>query len=184
MAKTKKAISEGMEREYVVPLRHKWQLVPIYRRAGKAVKTLKEFVAKHMRISDRDIDLVKIDHALNEELWFRGRKHPPAKIKVKVKQEKGFVTVTLAEPSEYVKFKIAKRAKASASAEAKKKPVKPTKEEEKTDEQKSDAKEKEATSKEAMQDLEKAEHKIKKQKTKIVTGDKAPREFRMTKEKI
>src|SRR3989338_8965918 len=160
MTKTNKAITEGMEREYVVPLRHKWQLVPIYRRAGKAVKTLKEFVAKHMRISDRDIDLVKIDHALNEELWFRGRKHPPAKIKVKVKQEKGFVTVSLAEPSEYVKFKLARRSKQSASAEAKKKPVKQQAPEEKTDEQKSDTKEKEATSKDAMQDLEKQTHKL------------------------
>src|SRR3989344_3578475 len=75
-----------LEREYIVPLRKGWLKVPKYKRANKAVKTLKEFIARHMGIYDRDLRKIKIDIILNNELRFRGIKKPPIKIKVKAKK--------------------------------------------------------------------------------------------------
>jgi len=40
-----------------------------------------------MRVPDRDVSKVKLDIYLNQEIWFRGKKKPPAKIKVRVKKE-------------------------------------------------------------------------------------------------
>jgi large subunit ribosomal protein L31e len=82
----KKGESEGkvvIEREYIVPLRKEWLKVPRYRRAKKAVKALKEFMARHMKIYDRDLRKIKLDTYLNNELWFRGIKKPAHKIKIK-----------------------------------------------------------------------------------------------------
>ena len=44
--KKEKEAKVVLEREYVVPLRRKVRLVPRYRRAKKAVRVLKEFIAK------------------------------------------------------------------------------------------------------------------------------------------
>jgi large subunit ribosomal protein L31e len=164
MAKGKKIINEGIEREYVVPLRARWLLVQKYRRSGKAAKSLKEFIAKHMKVENRDIRKVKLDTYLNEELWFRGKQHPPAKIKVKAKKEGEIVRVRLAEPPEYVKIKMEKADKLSKSAEAKKaeklSKVVEKKEEVKSEEQKQEEEINEDTSKEEMQAIEKMEHKV------------------------
>ena len=40
-----------LEREYIVPLKRGSLKVPRYKRAKKAVKTLKEFLAKHMKVN-------------------------------------------------------------------------------------------------------------------------------------
>jgi large subunit ribosomal protein L31e len=163
MAKAKKPADENKEREYIVPLRRGWLRVPYYRRAGKAVKTLKEFIARHMKIPNRDIKQVKLDTFLNEELWFRGRRKPPAKIKVKISMEKNNFIVKLAEPSEYVKFKMARAAKLKESAEEKKKKkaeaVKEEGKKEVSEEKVEESNEKEAAAKEEMLKVEKAMHK-------------------------
>ena len=93
-----------LEREYIVPLKKGSLNVPRYRRAKKAVKTLKEFLARHMRVENRDLRKVKIDIYLNNELWFRGIKKPANKIKVKAVKRDGIVYVELAEVPEAVKF--------------------------------------------------------------------------------
>ncbi|MCK5321043.1 50S ribosomal protein L31e [Candidatus Pacearchaeota archaeon] len=93
-----------LEREYVVPLKKGSLKVPRYRRAGKAVKVLKEFLARHMRVENRDLRKVKIDTYLNNELWFRGIKKPANKIKVKAVKKEGIVYVELADVPEAVKF--------------------------------------------------------------------------------
>jgi large subunit ribosomal protein L31e len=90
--KTKKPISK-IEREYVIPLREKIRSVPIYKKTPKAVKTVKEFVAKHMKVTDRDLNKVGLDKYLNEALWFRGIRKPINKIKVKVVKEGDLVRV-------------------------------------------------------------------------------------------
>ena len=101
-----------LEREYIVPLRKGAQKVPRYKRAKKAIKVLKQFLAKHMKVENRDISKVKIDRYLNQEIWFRGIKKPPAKIKVKaVKTSEGIVHVELAEIPDKVKFDILKEQK-------------------------------------------------------------------------
>ena len=104
-AKTKEPKVE-LEREYVVPLRKGWLKVPEYKRASKAVKTLKEFLAKHMKVYDRDLRKIKVDILLNNEIRFRGMRKPPAKIKVRAKKfEDGIVRVELVDLPDKLKFK-------------------------------------------------------------------------------
>jgi len=106
-----------LEREYIVPLKKGVLNVPHYRRAKKAVRVLKEFMVRHMGIRDRDLNKVKVDINLNNEIWFRGIKKPMNKIKVKAKKIDGIVYVELAEIPEVVGFKIAREAKKKAEVE-------------------------------------------------------------------
>lgn len=95
-----------LQREYVVPMRRGFLKVPCYRKAKKAVLVLQQFIAKHMKVENRDIKKVKIDMYLNEEIWHRGIKNPLHKIKVKAKKINGIVYVELAEIPDFVKFKM------------------------------------------------------------------------------
>lgn len=116
MAETKKPI---LEREYVIPLRRWWLNVPKYERTGKAVKAIKKFIAKHMKVEDRDVRNVKLDVYFNNELWYRGRAHPPAKIKVRARKEGDIVHVSFVETPKHVTFLKAKHAKLHKKADAK-----------------------------------------------------------------
>jgi len=70
------------ERIYTIPLRREFRKAPIYRRTKRALKEVKEFLARHMKAEE-----VKIGKYLNLELWKHGRKNPPAKIKIKAVRE-------------------------------------------------------------------------------------------------
>lgn len=105
-----------LEREYTIPLRRHWFPARSYERTSKAIKAVKNFVAKHMKVEDRDVDKVKLDVYLNNELWGRGRASPPAKVKVKVRKENGIVTVTFAETPKNVAFSKIKHAKMHSKA--------------------------------------------------------------------
>lgn len=126
MAEDKK--NSNVEREYVVPLRREWSKVARYKRTNKAVKAVKEFMVRHMKVRDRDLKKVKIDRYLNEELWFRGIKNPPSRIKVKARMDGEFVRVELAELPANLKFKKAREEKRSKKAEEKVKPKEESKE--------------------------------------------------------
>ena len=80
-----------MERIYTIPLREAFD-GPVTRRAGKAVKIVKQFVGRHMKTKE-----VKLDSSINESLWERGREKPPRKIKVKVVKENEVATASLVE---------------------------------------------------------------------------------------
>lgn len=140
------AETKTLEREYVIPLRRYWLRVPEYRRTGKAVKAIKKFIAKHMKVPERDVSKVKLDIYFNNELWFRGRANPPSKVKVKAVKEGDFVKVDFVEIPEHVKFlktkhsKLYKKAEKKIEPEQKREGVKPA---EKTEAQKKDEKEKE-----------------------------------------
>jgi large subunit ribosomal protein L31e len=108
---SKKVVVAELEREYTVPLRSGFLKVPRYKRAKKAIKTLKEFLAKHMRVANRDLRKVKLDMYLNNEIWFRGIKKPLHKIKVKAVKHNGIVTATLVDVPEVVSFAIARETK-------------------------------------------------------------------------
>ncbi len=125
MAKAKKTEPKIiLEREYIVPLRHGWLKVPKYKRANKAVKTLKEFIARHMKVYDRDLKEIRIDINLNNEIRFRGMKKPPAKIKVKAeKYDNGIVKVYLVDIPEIIKYKLAREKKKKDSGKKKKEEV-------------------------------------------------------------
>ncbi len=110
-----------LEREYVIPLKRSVLKAPQYRRAKKAIKTIREFLAKHMRVEDRDLRKIKIDRYLNNEVWFRGIKKPANKIKVRAVKKGGIVYVELAEIPEAVKFVMARdKRKLEALEDAKK----------------------------------------------------------------
>ncbi|MBT3404687.1 50S ribosomal protein L31e [archaeon] len=113
---TKKAVdkktSNVLEREYVIPLRARYQHVARYKKTPKAIKTVKEFLVKHMKIYDRDLNKIKIDKYLNEFLWARGIKNPPHKVKVKAIKNGETVKVELVEFSTKLKFKKARAEKA------------------------------------------------------------------------
>ena len=103
--------TEKVEREYVIPLREKVRVVPRYKKTNKAVKTVKEFLARHMKVRDRDLNKIKIDKYLNEVLWFRGIRKPPHKIKVKAVKEGDIIRAELADMPDALKFKKAREEK-------------------------------------------------------------------------
>jgi large subunit ribosomal protein L31e len=144
-----KKIEEKMlyEREYIVPLRRGWLKVPEYKRGNKAVKTLKEFIARHMKIYDRDLRKVKLDVNLNNEIRFRGIRKPLSKIKVKAKKFAEYVTVELVDIPEKVKFAILRKERIYNQIK-KVKEKKPEEKPEEKAEQKEEAKEKEQASRE------------------------------------
>ena len=109
-----------LEREYNVPLRKGFLKVPKYKRASKAVKTLKEFLVRHMKVYDRDLRKIKLDIDLNNEIRFRGMRKPSYKIKIKAKKfDDGIVRVSLIDIPDKIKFKKAREEKKKLSAEKK-----------------------------------------------------------------
>jgi len=94
-----------LEREYTIPLRKKSRVVPRYRKTPKAIKTIKEFLARHMKIENRDLNKVKIDKNVNEFMWARGIRKHPHKIKVKVMKDGENVRVELVDYPNKLKFK-------------------------------------------------------------------------------
>ena len=82
-----------LEREYNVPLRKEYMKAPNWRRTPNAVRALRKFISKHMKSEN-----VVIGKYANLHLWKHGIKNPPHHIKVNaVKDDKGRVTVELAE---------------------------------------------------------------------------------------
>ena len=170
-----------IEREYTIPLREKVRTVPRYKKTNKAVKTVKEFLVRHMKIYDRDLNKIKMDKYLNEYLWFRGIRKPPYKVKIKAIKEGDIVKVELAELPEKLKFKKVREEKRETKAKKleKKKPelkkseeseIKEKKEEDKNKdgvEDKKEEEEKKTAVVESGHKFEKEEHKKQKHTTKI-----------------
>jgi len=101
----KEAKKEMLEREYVIPLREKCRVVPRYKKTNKAVKSIKEFIVKHMKVYDRDLNKIKVDKYVNEFLWARGIRNPPHQIKVKAIKQGDIVRVELVDYPDKLKFK-------------------------------------------------------------------------------
>ncbi len=141
-----------LEREYTVPLRKKWLKVPSYKRAPKAVKTLRKFIARHMKLYDDDLRKVKIDQNLNNEIRFRGIKKPPAKIKVKaIKYDDNTIKVRLIQIPDKLKFKKTRDEKKKLEIKKKvqeRKAERKQAEPQEKQEESTEAKEKEASAKE------------------------------------
>ena len=163
-----------MERTYNVPLRKEFQKAPKWRRTKKAVKALREFIAKHMKS-----DEVKIGKYLNLKLWKHGIKNPPHHIKVRaIKNDKGVVFVELAElPKEAIleKEKAEKEAKKKEKkAEDTKKEAKPEgKEAKKSEEGKKEEKPSDEKTEEAKK-IEKEELKELKKEMPNLKAEKPP----------
>jgi large subunit ribosomal protein L31e len=167
---TKKEETVVLEREYVVPLRRKCINTPQYKRTPKAIKTLKEFIAKHMKVFERDTDNVRLDKNLNLEIWQRGIRKPMTKVKVKAKKyDSGIVRVELSEIPQYLKWKIDKEKKMFEEGKEMKNEKTGEKKEEKpkTEDEKKDEKEKQKSEVDAgMRASEQQSKEMKHMKTK------------------
>jgi len=191
MAKEKETKkSEKIERIYVIPLREKIRPVPRYKKTPKAVKTIKEFLVRHMKIRDGDLNKIKLDMYLNEQLWMRGIKKTLHKVKVKVVKDGEFVRVYSADLPEKINFKKIRleKGEAKAKAEAEKKKTlmekakqsiqgKPKEDSEKTPEEKIEEKEKEESSKLAQETI----NKEKAEEMKHTTKPKSPKDAKNAK---
>lgn len=80
-----------LERIYIIPLR-KAKRKPRSRRANAAIRVIKEFLQRHMKVEE-----VKIDNKLNEYVWERGMHKIPSRVKVKAIKKENFVIATLFE---------------------------------------------------------------------------------------
>jgi large subunit ribosomal protein L31e len=169
--KTEKIEPVKEEKEFIIPLRRKFRRVAIYKRAPKAIKTVKEYLARHMKLYDRDLNKIKLDKYLNEFLWARGIRNPPFKVKIKAFREGDSIRAELAELPKKLKFKkerLEKREKTLPVSELKKKPeVPPPVVQERTEEEKAEEKEKKAAVIEAGKEMEKAAAKSAKHAAKV-----------------
>ena len=77
------------EKIYTIPLRHVWVVTPRGRRAPRAVRDVRDFVARHMKAEE-----VAISNEINSAIWSRSINKPPRKITVRaVKDKEGKVIV-------------------------------------------------------------------------------------------
>ena len=82
-------MSADSERVYTIPL-GKVLLSPDNRRAMRAINMIREFARRHMNVED-----VRIEEKLSHQVWARGIKKPPRKIKVRMsKTDDGHVLVS------------------------------------------------------------------------------------------
>ncbi|MCW3980835.1 MAG: 50S ribosomal protein L31e [Candidatus Bathyarchaeota archaeon] len=92
------------ERIYTVPLRRAL-IMPPNKRAPKAMKLIKAFVQKHMKVGEEPVEegeeeeggRMIIKNEVNQRIWSRGIEKPPRKVRIRAaKDEEGNVTVFLA----------------------------------------------------------------------------------------
>lgn len=80
------------ERFYKIPLRQAW-ISPVKKRAPRAMRVLRGFVRRHMKVED---PVISTD--VSERVWRRGIEKPPRSVRVRVvKDKEGIVTVYLAD---------------------------------------------------------------------------------------
>ncbi|HET6516988.1 MAG TPA: 50S ribosomal protein L31e [Nitrosopumilaceae archaeon] len=82
-------MSQELERVYTINL-GKVLLSPDNQRSKRAINMIREFARHHMKTED-----VRIDEDLARQVWKRGIKHPPRKVRVRMtKTDEGFVLIT------------------------------------------------------------------------------------------
>lgn len=82
-----------IERIFNVPLRKGFLKAVRYKKTKKAMTTLKEFLAKNMKV---EMSEVRVGKKLNLKVWERGIKNPPHHVKVTaIKGDDGIVRVEL-----------------------------------------------------------------------------------------
>ncbi len=83
-----------LERIYSIPLSEAYK-APRNQRANKAVKILREYLAKHFKTA---INKIKIENKASESIKTRGHRHPLKKIRVNASKDKeGIVLAVLAK---------------------------------------------------------------------------------------
>ena len=86
-------------------MRKAW-IAPPNKRAPRAMRILKSFITRHMRLEARKEEREEeeeskkliVSNEVNERIWSRGIEKPPRKIRVRAAKDKeGNVTIYLAE---------------------------------------------------------------------------------------
>ena len=72
---------DNTTRIYTVNLAKAWD-TPKYRRTDRVINIIKEFTQRHMQTNK-----VKIDQDLNRDIWSRGKRNPPRKIRLRMIKE-------------------------------------------------------------------------------------------------
>jgi len=92
------------ERFYTIPLQRAW-IKPPKKRAPKAIRIMKAFIQRHMKVGKAVIEeeegeeagRIIISNEVNEKIWSRGIEKPPRKLRIRAaKDEEGNVTIFLA----------------------------------------------------------------------------------------
>lgn len=91
------------ERTYTIPLRKAW-IMPPNKRAPRAIRIIKGFITKHMKLETQVAEeeetpkKLVITDEVNRKVWSKGIEKPPRKIRVRAAKDKeGNITVYLAE---------------------------------------------------------------------------------------
>ncbi len=96
------AEEKDIKRIYNIPLRKGFLKSAKWKRSKKAMKVLKEFLARHMKT---DIKNVLIGKNLNEHVWKNGIRNPPHHVKVEAIKDKDGIVKTELEGYKYESFK-------------------------------------------------------------------------------
>ena len=123
-------IMAKVERIYTVPLGDAYDM-PRNKRSPRAVKILKGFIARHMKL---DGGKIVLSNALNSYIWMKSIQKPPRKVKVRLIKEDETVRAYLSDEKIEAPKKEEKKPEAKKAEEKKKEPVKeePKKEQEKS----------------------------------------------------
>jgi len=141
-------LSQELERVYTIPL-GKVKLSQSQHRAVRAINMIKEFARHHMKVEN-----IKIEEDLAKQIWARGVRRPPRKIRVRMsKTDEGFILVSLydeeIEAAENAKDDKKIKDKVKESDKEAPKKEEPTKETPKKEEPAKEAPKKEEPTKEA-----------------------------------
>jgi len=82
-----------LERIYTVPLGDAYDAVR-NKRAPRAVKILRAFIARHMKA---DGEKITLSNALNSLIWQRSIQKPPRRVKVRLIKDEGYIRAYLAD---------------------------------------------------------------------------------------
>jgi large subunit ribosomal protein L31e len=127
-------MSQELERVHTINL-GKVLLSPNNQRAKRAINMVKEYASRHMKTQE-----IKIEESLSHQIWKRGIRHPPRKIRVMMtKTDEGFVLVSPYEEE----TESAKATPEKKPSEVKEKPKPETKKVETTEVTKEEPKDKE-----------------------------------------
>lgn len=107
-------MADKLERIYTVPLSKAYDYIRT-RRTERAVKLLREFVSRHMKV---ELENVRISEGINSLLWRDSIQKPPRKVKVRVVRENESARAWLLGEEEEIK-KIAEEKKKAAEAKKK-----------------------------------------------------------------
>lgn len=91
------------ERLYTIPL-IKAKSVPRTKRAPRAIKEIRAFLMRHMKVEN-----VKIDSSINELIWGRGRAKIPSKVRVKAVKTEDIVWAYTPEAEVHIPEKKEKK---------------------------------------------------------------------------